>query len=109
VAATPTVDYYQPPKGRIPFRDWLEHLRDRSAKTRIDPRIARLKGDWKSVGDGVVEPRIDYGPGYRLYIGEDGAKRILLLCGGVKGTQSADIKRAKTYWAEDMARKNERN
>lgn len=107
------MDYYQTRNGRRPFREWLEALRDKSAKARIDARIARLraglKGDWKSLGEGVTELRIDYGPGYRLYIGEDGGRLILLLCGGDKSTQSMDIKHAKAYWSEYKARKREPN
>ena len=110
-AKLPTVDYYQTETGRTPFREWLEDLRDRSAKARIDARITRLraglKGDWKAVGEGVTELRIDYGPGYRLYIGQDGIKLFLLLCVGDKSTQNADIKRAKAYWTEYKARKKE--
>lgn len=81
------------------FRTWLADLRDRRAVARIAARIDRLKlgnpGDVKSVGDGVSELRIDYGPGYRLYCKRVGQEIVLLLCGGDKSTQDRDIERAK--------------
>lgn len=81
------------------FRSWLADLRDRRAVARIAARIDRLKlgnpGDVKSVGGGVSELRIDYGPGYRLYFKRVGQEIVLLLCGGDKSTQDRDIERAK--------------
>lgn len=81
------------------FADWLQKLRDRNARGRIEVRIRRLTlgnpGDVKSVGDGVSEIRIDYGPGYRLYFSKHGNTVILLLCGGDKSTQPNDIAKAK--------------
>jgi len=62
-------------------------------------------GDAKAVGEGVQELGIDYGPGYRLYFGQVGASMVLLLCGGDKGTQAADIKKAKEYWADYQQRR----
>ena len=110
---SPTVDYYQTNDGRQPFREWLNTLGDRRALAKIDARITRrragLKGDWKGVGEGVQELRIDFGPGYRLYIGQDGTQLFLLLCGGDKGSQSADIEKAKAYWADYKTRKKEAN
>jgi putative addiction module killer protein len=73
-------------------------LKDRQAKARILARIDRLglgnPGDVKPVGSGVSEMRIDYGPGYRVYYIQSGPVVVVLLCGGDKSTQSADIKRA---------------
>lgn len=82
------------------FRTWLGGLRDRAARTRILARITRLEvtgnaGDVKAVGDGVSEMRIDCGPGYRVYFVQRGSEIVILLCGGDKSTQSADIERAK--------------
>jgi len=51
------------------------------------------------VGEGVMELKIDYGPGYRVYFGQDGRYLVILLCGGDKRTQNADIRAAKAYWA----------
>lgn len=80
------------------FAEWLEKLRDRQAKTRIQARIRRLSmgnpGDVKPTEHGISEMRIDYGPGYRVYYQQRGPVVILLLCGGDKRTQDRDIKRA---------------
>ena len=81
------------------FAVWLASLRDQNAKGRIVSRISRLEhgnpGDVKAVGGGVSEMRIDYGPGYRVYFASRGATLVILLCGGDKRTQDADIKKAK--------------
>lgn len=81
------------------FMDWLTALRDLEAVSRISLRLKRVEsgllGDVRPVGGGVSEMRIDYGPGYRIYFEQRGPVLILLLCGGDKGSQSRDIKRAK--------------
>jgi len=78
---------------------WLSGLHDRRAIARINIRIRRLEmgnpGDSKSVGDGVYEMRVDYGPGYRVYYIHMGKAVVILLCGGDKSTQDHDIKAAK--------------
>jgi putative addiction module killer protein len=83
----------------IEFRNWLDGLRDRKARLRIDDRIGRLAagnlGDTKSVGDGVQELRFKFGPGYRVYYIWLGMVLILLLTGGDKDSQVRDIVRAK--------------
>jgi putative addiction module killer protein len=80
------------------FVAWFAGLRDRNARARILARIRRLSlgnpGDVKSVGHGVSEMRIDYGPGYRVYFVGRGAAVVVLLCGGDKRSQDRDIKRA---------------
>jgi putative addiction module killer protein len=80
------------------FDVWFSGLKDRQAKARIAARIDRLSlgnpGDGKPVGSGVSEMRIDYGPGYRVYFTQRGPIIIVILCGGDKRTQAADIKRA---------------
>ena len=80
------------------FDRWFCGLKDRQAKARIAARIDRLSlgnpGDVKPVGSGVSEMRIDYGPGYRVYFTQRGPIVIVILCGGDKRTQAADIKRA---------------
>ena len=77
---------------------WLSDLQDSAARARIVSRLDRLKaglpGDWRSVGEGVCELRIDSGPGYRVYYAQDGEALIILLCGGDKRTQRADIRQA---------------
>ena len=81
------------------FSDWLAYLRDSKAVARIDIRIRRLSlgnpGDVKSVGSGVKELRINYGPGYRVYFVDRGKVAVILLCGGDKRSQEADIALAK--------------
>lgn len=83
-----------------PFDRWLDNLKDRQAKARIEMRLRRLSlgnmGDAKFLRDNVHELRVDYGPGYRVYFTRRGALIILLLCGGEKSTQDTDIKRAIT-------------
>ncbi|NWJ25257.1 type II toxin-antitoxin system RelE/ParE family toxin [Rhizobium sp. RM] len=83
----------------VVFSDWLSTLRDRNAAARIAIRIRRLElgnpGDIKAVGEGVSEMRIDYGPGYRLYLTYTGRTLVILLCGGDKSSQSRDIAQAK--------------
>jgi putative addiction module killer protein len=76
------------------FADWLASLRDERARARVNLRIRRVSlgnlGDVKPVGEGVSELRIDYGPGYRVYLSQRGAKVIVLLCGGDKKSQQVD-------------------
>jgi putative addiction module killer protein len=102
--------YYQTVDERRPIEEWLNELQaDRRARAAIVARFDRMErgliGDWKSVGGGVGELRIDYGPGYRVYFGRDGMTVIILLCGGYKGTQSRDIGLAKRYWRDYEKRK----
>ncbi len=81
------------------FSGWLHRLRDAGAVARIVARIRRMElgnpGDAKSVGQGILEMRIDHGPGYRIYYVHRGAQIVILLCGGDKRTQQRDIKRAQ--------------
>ena len=81
------------------FSDWLHRLKDDNAVARIVARIRRVElgnpGDAKSVGNGIMEMRIAYGPGYRLYYVHRGTEIVILLCGGDKRTQQRDIKRAQ--------------
>jgi len=81
------------------FSAWLRDLRDANAVARIVARIRRMEqgnpGDSRSVGKGVLEMRIDYRPGYRVYYRQRGAEIVVLLCGGDKRTQPQDIKRAQ--------------
>jgi putative addiction module killer protein len=81
------------------FARWLGKLKDRQAVAKINARIRRLSvsggfGDAKALREGISEMRIDYGPGYRLYFMRRGAVMVVLLAGGDKRTQEADIKRA---------------
>lgn len=91
-------------KGKIPFDEWLESLRDAKARARVQIRLDRLalglEGDWKSVGDGVRELRIAEGTGYRVYYAWHDLEIVILLCGGDKATQPLDIETAKKYWRQ---------
>ncbi|MEO7067285.1 MAG: type II toxin-antitoxin system RelE/ParE family toxin [Rhodanobacter sp.] len=84
------------------FKTWLKGLRDQTAKAKIVVRIKRLAngnmGDAKHF-DGISELRIDYGPGYRIYVAKRGSTLYLLLCGGDKSNQQRDIDRAKKILA----------
>ena len=86
------------------FLAWLTGLRDVQGRARITKRINRLAdgnfGDAKSVGDGVSELRLDFGPGYRIYFTRRDAVVVILLCGGDKGSQAHDIERAKAMARE---------
>ena len=81
------------------YRRWFEKLRDRNAKARIDARIRRISlgnmGDVKRLGGNISELRIDYGPGYRVYFTQRGARVVLLLCGGDKSSQQSNVARAR--------------
>lgn len=91
------------------YEHWFSGLRDARAKARIEARIFRMQqgnpGDVKPVGDGVTEARIDYGPGYRVYFVQRGKVVVILLCGGDKKTQDADIRQAKAMANELSATK----
>ncbi len=84
------------------FDKWLKKLKDRKAKAKILLRLQRVEtgnlGDVSSVGEGIEEFRIHYGPGYRIYFRRQGEKILLLLVGGDKSTQESDIKKAKALW-----------
>ena len=88
--------------GKDLFSDWFNSLKDSEGRKAIDSRVTRLRqgnfGDHRSVGGGVSELRIHQGPGYRVYFGEDGQQIVFLICGGDKGTQEQDIRRAQALW-----------
>ena len=79
-------------------------MKDAKTRAKIDVRLGRLRlgnfGDTKSVSKGVYELRIHFGPGYRIYYGQEGTKIIILLCGGDKNSQKKDIKKAILFWEE---------
>lgn len=95
---------YQRPDGTEPFSVWLGALRDKMAAARIRIRLRQVEagnfGDSVSVGSGVVELRIHVGAGYRVYCGRHGKAVVILLSGGDKSTQPADIARAEEFWSE---------
>ncbi|AFY71942.1 addiction module killer protein (plasmid) [Thalassoporum mexicanum PCC 7367] len=99
-----TILVYTDKNGNEPYTDWLTDLKDQKIIERIRVRIRRLAsglyGDCEAVGKGVSELRMFFGPGYRVYFGEDKENIIILLCGGDKSSQKQDIKNAKAYWQE---------
>ena len=88
------------------YDKWLKRLKDAAAKARINARIRRIElagelvGDWKPVGGKVVELRFDVGPGYRVYAHPRGGELLLLLVGGDKSSQKADVEKAKDLLRE---------
>jgi putative addiction module killer protein len=102
---------YRTSDGKVVLSDWLRSLRDAKARIAIDRRIIRMElgnfGDHKFCRDGVWEMRIDVGPGYRVYYALAGTTVVLLLLGGDKRTQDADISRAEEYW-RDWQRRDEK-
>jgi putative addiction module killer protein len=100
--------HYLTASGKNVVEEWLDSLRDDEAEARIVTRLARLAagnfGDCKPVGNGVLELRIDWGSGYRVYYAMAGRTVVLLLCGGDKRKQTGDIQRAIRYW-EDYQRR----
>ncbi len=98
--------------GKAPFVEWIDNLRDRKARIRIRTQLDRIlmgnPGDYKSLGHGLYEIRIHYGPGYRVYYGREGSRLILLLCGGNKSTQRSDIRLARKYWQDYRSRSDEK-
>lgn len=89
--------------GRVPFQVWLDSL-DRQTQARITVALTRLargnRSRVKGVGGGVAELKLDFGPGYRIYFGQDGETLIILLAGGTKRRQNEDIATARVRWAE---------
>lgn len=106
-----TVLYYLPVAGPpAPFGVWRDSLANKRTKAAVAARVARLAAgnfsDSKPIGFGASESRIDFGPGYRIYYGVDG-DAIVLLGGGDKSSQKADIKIAKSRWQDYKERKND--
>jgi putative addiction module killer protein len=99
---------YVTASGTVVVSQWLGGLRDNQARARIAARFLRLAagnfGDCKPLRDGVWEMRIDIGPGYRIYYAIAGRTCVLLLCGGDKRKQSADINRAVEFWKDYQQR-----
>ncbi len=95
---------YITPQGADIVAEWLIRLSDKSARVAIDRRLNRIEngnfGDHRFCRDGVWELRIDLGPGYRVYYAIAGEQIVLLLFGGDKRTQTADIARACDFWRE---------
>lgn len=100
--------YYLTADGKQPFADWFSKL-DVTAAARVTVALRRLEqgntSSLKGVGEGVLECRIDFGPGYRVYLGRDGDVLVILLTGGTKKRQQRDIEAAHAMWADYRRRK----
>jgi len=103
-----TIAYYLTEKEDKPFKEWLDALKDITARQKVRIRLDRVRlgnlAKNRSVGNGVYELKIDYGPGYRVYHGIDKKTIVLLLLGGDKSSQKKDIAQASKYW-EDYRRR----
>ena len=106
------VIYYADSEGREPFVDWLEGLAP-GFQDRIFKRLQRVQlgnlGDHKHVGSGILELRLHFGKGYRIYFGQDGLGTVVLLCAGAKHTQNRDIEKARMNWEEYLTNQIDEN
>ncbi|GGY57225.1 type II toxin-antitoxin system RelE/ParE family toxin [Parvularcula lutaonensis] len=102
------IEEYTDETDSSPFADWFGSL-DHQAANRVRTAIRRMEqgllGDHKGVGEGVIERRLTFGPGYRIYFGRDGDTLIILLAGGTKRRQSVDIEAAQQRWSDYKERK----
>lgn len=110
MASTRKVVEYLGADGTSPFAEWFARLEPLAA-AKVSTALYRLEqgnlSNVKAVGQGVAEYRIDWGPGYRIYIGQQGDVLIILLGGGTKKGQQGDIRRAQQYW-RDYKNRNKR-
>jgi len=94
---------YETEDGRAPFSEWMER-QSKPVYGTVMTRLERVEmgnmGDHRGVGEGVLELRIDVGPGYRVYFGKDGERLVILLIAGTKKTQRRDIETAKQFWRD---------
>ncbi len=97
------IRYYIASGGHQPFAEWFADL-DPAARAKVARSLVRMEqgnlSNVKSIGEGVLEYRIDFGPGYRVYFGRDGEVLVILLTGGTKKRQQRDIETAKEYWRD---------
>lgn len=104
------IEQYVTVEGDCPFAEWFDAL-DTRAALKVRTALARIEagnmGDVKSIGQGVSERRLTFGPGYRLYFGRDGDTIVVLLTGGTKKRQQNDIQQAQALWMEYKKRKRE--
>lgn len=102
------IEEYLDDQAESPFAKWFGNL-DATAAAKVTVGLARIErgavSNVKGVGEGVLEFRIDFGPGYRVYFGRDGARLVILLAGGTKRRQDDDIAAAKARWKDYKARK----
>jgi putative addiction module killer protein len=97
---------YETEDGSVPVSDWLDELQvqDQASYDRVINFIDRVENgntsNFKPEGEGVTALKMDFGPGYRIYFGQDGKELVILLIGGDKSTQTEDIATAKKYWRD---------
>lgn len=107
----PEIVAYVNAAGRTPYAEWHARL-DSAVRARVTVAIYRLEaGNFsaaKGAGSGIFELRLDFGPGYRVYFGKDGEQFVILLGGGTKKRQQADIDAAQALWQEYGQRKGQR-
>lgn len=105
------VKLYRAANGNVPFLSWLSSLSHKKTQAIIRVRLDRIKlgnfGDFKFLGEGVFELRVDFGPGYRIYYGRRGLDFVILLCGGDKKRQQKDVEKAISYWIDYRRRSDE--
>jgi putative addiction module killer protein len=103
------VEMYRTRAGKVPFREWLDAIRDPVIVDRIDARLARVRegnlGDYRELKGGIAEFRLFHGPGYRIYFTREGRRLILLLAAGSKATQKRDLRLARAYYEEYKTRR----
>jgi len=105
------IEIFETADGKCPYSEWLDDLKDKAAQAKIMIRIERASlgnmSKVESVGAGVNEFKINFGPGYRVYFGLDEGRQkiILLLSGGTKKRQQKDVDQAQAYWKEAKAEK----
>jgi putative addiction module killer protein len=106
------ISYYVTADGRQPFAEWFADL-EPAVRAKVTRAIARMDqgnlSNVKPVGAGVLEYRIDFGPGYRIYFGRDGKTLVILLTGGSKKRQQCDIESAWVFWQDYKRRKSSRS
>ncbi len=99
-----TIRYYTTQNGKTPYSEWFCSFKDSIIRNRVRRRIERMEsglyGDYKVIGDGLCELRLDFGSGYRIYFTEQGSDIVILFCGGNKSTQKKDIEIAHCYLKE---------
>jgi len=104
-----TIEYYLTETGEKPFKEWLDALKDIGARQKVRIRLDRVRlgslGKNRSVGEGVFELKIHYGPGYRVYYAREERTIIRLLLGGDKSSQKGDIVLAREYWKDHKRRR----
>ena len=98
------IQYYTASNGKTPVLEWLDRIKDIATQSRIEHRLERISlghyGDYKTIGAGLAELRLDFGPGYRMYFSEQADDIVMFFSAGNKSTQARDIAAARAYLKE---------